>query len=98
VLAAFSCAQFLESLDSALHKDSAKFSTLGNPDEFFQQHEAAALCARQQRTGSGSPRGLALPACTKSGHWLVERLHSAAFKADTLSRFSLTPGIGRVKP
>jgi hypothetical protein len=64
----------------------------------FLQHELVAQGARQQRTGSESLRELAWLACTKSGHWLVEPLHSTAFKADTLLRFSLTPRTGRVKP
>jgi hypothetical protein len=40
---------------------------------------------------------LATSDCTNFGHAHVERLHSTACKADTLSCFSLTPRIGRVK-
>jgi hypothetical protein len=95
LLAAFSFSHIGE---SAPGKDLARFSTSRKLRKLQSVQGRDHVVRREKNESQLNVVAAQFTRCTKSGHRLVETLHLAAFKADTLSRFSLTLKIGRVKP
>jgi hypothetical protein len=95
-LAAFSVPDFSETAKPAPNRDSARFSTSEYLPESTLRGDVERWHPLEMERHADAPHQLS-STCTKFGHGLVMVLHTAAFKADTLPCFSLTPRMGRVK-